>query len=44
MELRRYVPTKLSIEHTKDNNKKYFLPYLKKEVMDILQDYKNGKN
>jgi hypothetical protein len=44
LELRRYVPTKLSIEHTKDNNKKYFLPYLKKEVMDILQDYKNGKN
>lgn len=38
LELRGFIPTKLSIEHTKDNNKKHFLPYLRDEVIAILNE------
>lgn len=43
LELRGYTPTKLSIEHVKDNNKKYFLPYMRDEVILMLEDHKKSK-
>lgn len=40
LELRGYEIEKLSIEHTKDDNKKHFLPYLRDEVIAILNDFR----
>ena len=42
MELHGYKVRNLTIEHTKDNNKKHLLPYLREEIITVL-NYKEPK-